>query len=292
MISLRNCETDSDYEAWLAVRRAVLPNERTASLAELRSVIKPADVHVLAELGGELAGSGLVNRSDTGNAHLAPRVLPEKRGRGVGTAVLKSLAAHAVEQRYTRAVSHVGGEDERSIAFAHRYGFEETRRDVQQVLDVRAGEARAIEDVEFVSIEARPELLEAAYPLAQQGYEDMPLDALDIRLDGWLTEEATLPAGSFAALAEGEVVGYAGLLRWADDPTRAEHGLTVVRRDWRRRGLASALKERQIAWAQTHGIRRLVTYTQTGNESMQAVNARLGYVTTEVTVAFTRSLPL
>jgi len=277
MISLRNCETDSDYEAWLAVRRAVLPNERTASLAEL---------------GGELAGSGLVNRSDTGNAHLAPRVLPEKRGRGVGTVVLKSLAAHAVEQRYTRAVSHVGGEDERSIAFAHRYGFEETRRDVQQVLDVRAGEARAIEDVEFVSIEARPELLEAAYPLAQQGYEDMPVDGLDIRLDGWLTEEATLPAGSFAALAEGEVVGYAGLLRWADDPTRAEHGLTVVRRDWRRRGLASALKERQIAWAQTHGIRRLVTYTQTGNESMQAVNARLGYVTTEVTVAFTRSLPL
>jgi len=292
MISLRNCETDSDYEAWLAVRRAVLPNERTASLAELRSVIKPADVHVLAELGGELAGSGLVNRSDTGNAHLAPRVLPEKRGRGVGTVVLKNLAAHAVERRYTRAVSHVGGEDERSIAFAHRYGFEETRRDVQQVLDVRAGEARAIEDVEFVSIEAGPELLEAAYPLAQQGYEDMPADGLDIRLDGWLTEEATLPAGSFAALAEGEVVGYAGLLRWADDPTRAEHGLTVVRRDWRRRGLASALKERQIAWAETHGIRRLVTYTQTGNESMQAVNARLGYVTTEVTVAFTRSLPL
>ncbi len=292
MIGLRPCETDSDYEAWLAVRRAVLPNERTASLDELRSGIKPGDLHVLAEGDGELAGSGLVNRSDTGNAHVAPRVLPQKRGRGVGTALLKRLGAHAVEQGYARAGSHVGGEDERSLAFARRFGFEETRRDVQQVLDVSAGEPREIQGVEFASIEARPDLLEAAYPLAEQAYEDMPIVGLDVPLESWLAEEATLPLGSFAALADGDVVGYAGLLRWADDPTKAEHGLTVVRRDWRRRGLASALKERQIAWAAANGLRRLVTYTQTGNESMQTVNARLGYITTDVTVSFSRSLPL
>jgi len=292
MIGLRSCETDSDYEAWLAVRRAVLPNERTASLDELRSGIKPGDLHVLAELDGELAGSGLVNRSDTGNAHVAPRVLPQKRGRGVGTALLKRLGAHAVEQGYARAGSHVAGEDERSLAFARRFGFEETRRDVQQVLDVSAGEPREIQGVEFASIEERPDLLEAAYPLAQQGYEDMPIEGLDVQLESWMAEEATLPSGSFAALADGDVVGYAGLLRWADDATKAEHGLTVVRRDWRRRGLASALKERQIAWAVANGLRRLVTYTQTGNESMQTVNARLGYITTDVTVSFSRSLPL
>ncbi len=292
MIDVRPCETDSDYEAWLAVRRAVLPNERTPSLQELRSFSEPGDLHVLAELDGELAGSGLVNRSDTGDAHVAPRVLPDKRGRGVGTALLERLAAHAVGQGHTRARAYVPGDDERSLAFAHRFGFEETRRDVQQVLDVRTAKPRGIGGVEFVSLEERPDLLDAAYPLAQEGYGDMPIEGIDISLDTWLVEGATLPAGSFAALADGEVVGYAGLLRWADDPTKAEHGLTVVRRDWRRRGLASALKGRQIAWAAANGIRRLVTYTQTGNESMQAVNARLGYVTTDVTVAFTRSLPL
>ena len=31
MIEIRPCETDPDYEAWLAFRRAVLPNERTAA---------------------------------------------------------------------------------------------------------------------------------------------------------------------------------------------------------------------------------------------------------------------
>jgi mycothiol synthase len=292
MIALRPCETDSDYEAWLAVRRAVLPNERTASIEELRSGIKPGDLHVLAELNGELAGSGLVNRSDTGNAHVAPRVLPDKRGRGVGAALLEHLTAHAVSQGYSRAGSNVAGDDDRSIAFAQRFGFEELRRDVQQVLEVGASEPREVDGLEFVSLAEHPDLLEAAYPLAQEGYGDMPIEGLDISLETWLLEGGTLPEGSFAALADGEIVGYAGLLRWADDPTKAEHGLTVVRRDRRRRGLASALKERQIAWAAANGVRQLVTYTQTGNESMQAVNARLGYVTTDVTVAFTRSLPL
>jgi mycothiol synthase len=292
MIALRPCETDADLEAWLEVRRAVLPNERTASLDELKGGIKLGDLHVLAELDGELAGSGLVNRSDTGNAHVAPRVLPDKRGRGVGAVLLEYLAEHAVEQGYTRAGSRVEADDERSLAFAQRFGFEELRRDVQQVLDVRAGEQREIQGVELVSIEARPDLLEAAYPVAKEGYEDMPIDGLDISRETWLAEAATLPAGSFAALADGEVVGFAGLLRWADDATKAEHGLTVVRRDWRRRRVASALKERQIAWAAANGIRHLVTYTQTGNENMQAVNARLGYVTTDVTVSVTRILPL
>jgi mycothiol synthase len=292
MIAIRPCETDADLEAWLVVRRAVLPNERTASFDELKDGIKPGDLHVLAELDGELAGSGLVNRSDTGNAHVAPRVVPDKRGRGVGALLLEHLGKHAVGEGYTRAGSHVAADDERSLAFAQRFGFEELRRDVQQVLDVRSGEPREIEGVELVSIEVQPDLLEAAYPVAQEGYEDMPIDGLDISRETWLAEEATLPAGSFAALADGQVVGYAGLLRWADDATKAEHGLTVVRRDWRRRGLASALKQRQIAWAAANGIRRLVTYTQTGNENMQAVNARLGYFTTDVTVAFTRSLPL
>ena len=292
MIDIRPASTDADLEAWLDVRRAVLPSERTASLDELKSSIRPGDLHVLAELDGELAGSGLVNRSDTGNAHVAPRVLPDKRGRGVGAALLEHLAAHAVGQGYDRAGSHVAGDDDRSIAFAERFGFEELRRDVQQVLEVGASEPRAIDGVEFVSLDEQPDLLEAAYPLAQEGYGDMPIEGLDISLESWLLEGGTLPEGSLAALADGEIVGYAGLLRWDGDPTKAEHGLTVVRRDWRRRGLASALKERQIAWAAGNGVRTLVTYTQTGNESMQAVNARLRYVTTEVTIAFTRSLPL
>ena len=182
------------------------------------------------------------------------------------------------ERGYTRAGSHVAGDDEYSIAFARRFGFEVSRRDVKQVLSLE-GDMRTPRDVhgvEFVTVAARPELLEAAFPVAQQGYEDVPIDGLDIPLENWLAEEASLPAGSFVALVDDEIVGYAGLCRWPDEPTKAEHGLTVVRRDWRRRGLATALKERQIVWARANGIDELITWTQTGNENMQAVNTRLG----------------
>jgi GNAT superfamily N-acetyltransferase len=161
MIALRPCETDSDYEAWLDVRRVVLPNERTASLDELKRSFRSGDLHVLAELDGELAGSGLANRSDTGNAHLAPRVLPDRRGRGVGAALLRCLGNHAAGQGYTRASSFVAGDDERSIAFAGRFAFEETRREVQQVLDIARVSPREIEGVEFSSVEERPDLLGA-----------------------------------------------------------------------------------------------------------------------------------
>ena len=295
MIELRACENDADYEAWVGVRRAVLPTERSPTLDELYTYIQPGDLHVLAFLDGELAGSGLANRSDiAGRAHVAPRVLPERRCKGVGSALLNRLAEHAVAQGYGRAGSNVAGADEPSVAFAGKFGFEEQRRDVQQVrvLQGDVPPPRDVEGVKFVSIAERPQLLREAYPLALQGYEDMPIDGLDISLHTWLTEEATLPAGSFVALADDEIVGYAGLMRWPDEPTKAEHALTVVRRDWRGRGLAAALKERQAAWAVANGLRELVTWTQTGNENMQAVNTRLGYVLGSFSIAFARDLPL
>ncbi|MBA3330614.1 MAG: GNAT family N-acetyltransferase [Actinobacteria bacterium] len=117
-----------------------------------------------------------------------------------------------------------------------------------------------------------------AYELAREGYADMPLvEPVEVSLEEWLREEATLPGGSFAALVEGELVGYAGLLALGADPGAAEHGLTVVRRDRRRCGLATALKRRQLAWAAASGLRELVTWTQRGNEGMRRVNELLGY---------------
>ncbi len=112
-----------------------------------------------------------------------------------------------------------------------------------------------------------------------------------VPIDEWLREEATLPAGTFVALEHGIIVGYAGLLAWTDDPTRAENGLTVVDRRWRGRGLATALKRRQLAWAAANGIREIVTWTQEGNEAMQRVNVRLGYAPRSISRTMRRDLP-
>ena len=101
----------------------------------------------------------------------------------------------------------------------------------------------------------------------------------------------THPDGSFVALHHGEVVGFAGLCKRANDPAMADHGLTAVLRDFRRRGIAHALKRSQLAWATRTGIRALVTWTQKGNEPMQRLNRSLGYVDHACVLIYSGPLP-
>jgi GNAT superfamily N-acetyltransferase len=72
----------------------------------------------------------------------------------------------------------------------------------------------------------------------------------------------------------------------------AEDGLTVVRRSWRRRGLATVLKQAELAWAAANGLREIITWTQRGNDGMRAVNERLGYEYRSVTITVRSPLPL
>jgi predicted GNAT superfamily acetyltransferase len=119
----------------------------------------------------------------------------------------------------------------------------------------------------------------------------MPLPgAVEVSLEEWLCEEATLPEGSFVALAREAVIGYAGLLV-RTEPGTAEHGMTAVRRDWRRSGVATALNRAQLAWAAQAGLREVVTWTQRGNEGMQSLNAKLGYKTRTVVLTMRGPLP-
>ena len=117
------------------------------------------------------------------------------------------------------------------------------------------------------------------------------LEDVQIPLEDWLRDEATLPAGSFVALADGEIVGYSGLVRHDNDGV-AEDGLTVVRREWRRRGIARLLKALELAWAAENGYREVVTWTQRGNEGMRKLNEQLGYEYRDVTITMLAELPL
>ncbi len=71
------------------------------------------------------------------------------------------------------------------------------------------------------------------------------------------------------------VVGYAELERRTDD--LLGHTLTAVARTHRRRGIARALKQAQIAWVAERGYRRLLTGTHLVNEATRRLNERLGY---------------
>jgi mycothiol synthase len=292
-IEVRRAESDADLEAFISIRRGLLPNESGGTVELMRKDLaaNPDRSVYVAELDGEVVGSGLVSLSDLGDRYsLKVRVLPGARRRGIGTALLRELVTHATGDKIA---THL--EEEGSRPFAERFGFRETDRQVEQVKRLRDEPAPSPppDGIEVVTVAERPALLREAYALASEGYSDMALERpASISLDTWLREnEAILAAGSFVALDRGEIVGYSGLVQH-DNPGVAEDGLTVVRRDRRRRGLAMTLKRMELAWAAENGFREVVTWTQRGNESMRKLNELLGYEYRDVTITMVAPLPL
>jgi len=294
MIGVRPVETDADLETWVEVRNAVVPNEPT-TVEQTRRLEEPHRLLVLAELDGKTAGGGIVQRSSFGGrAFLAARVLPGQRRRGVGRALVAALADDARSWGLTGVNAFVYADDAPSVAFARSYGLDDVDFQLEQVRRVPADEPspEAPGGIRLSALGARREdLLRAVWPIAADGYADMPLpEPVHVSLEEWLRDEATVPEGSFAAFAGAEPVGYAGLLA-RPGGEEAEHGLTVVRRDFRRRGVAVALKRAVIHWASHNGVAELVTWTQRGNEPMQALNRKLGYVDRERVITFQGPLP-
>src|SRR5262245_4390061 len=126
-----------------------------------------------------------------------------------------------------------------------------------------------------------------------QAFQDMALVApLVVSLEQWETEWIADPQAMFVALAGDEVIGCAGLMADQDVPHRAENALTAVRRDWRGRGVAAALKRTTLAWAAAHGFTEVYTWTQRGNDDMRRLNEHLGYVTRTESILVRAPLPL
>jgi mycothiol synthase len=292
MTVVRVARSDADLTRWRDLRTAVAPGERAATVAEMRAMEHPGRLLLLAEQDGQVVGSGVADDSSLGGAFVCARVIPEARRRGVGTAILLALAEHSQARGHTRAAS--GVEDEGSLAFANRFGFVEIDREVEQLRAIGAEpEPVSPPGVDIVSIAERPELWEQAYHRVHETFADMALPSTpEISLEEWNRDWINAPEASFVALADGLVVGVASLQLDADQPSRAENGYTAVRREWRGKGVAAALKRTTMAWAAEHGIAEIYTWTQRGNDDMRAVNERLGYVYGAISIRVQAPLPL
>ena len=196
------------------MRRAVYPEERVATVEEMRaqSAAGLDRLLLVAELDGQLSGSGLAGRSSLGCARAAPRAFfPTGVRHGVGTALDEVLWRSALAEGFREAVAFV--EDDGSLAFALRLGYREVDRQVEQIrtLDGTEQPPALPSGVEIFTVAERPELLCEAYPLAVEAYAAMAtFRPVTVTLDEWQRDEATLPDGSFVALAGDEVVGYSG----------------------------------------------------------------------------------
>jgi GNAT superfamily N-acetyltransferase len=288
-VQVRRCEDAADEERSLASFNDVWPLQAIsttevdffkASMLAYADFIGFADEDpvgsVFVALAPRRPGIGLVFLT----------VLPAGRGQGVGSALYRGASDWLRERDIAEMEAPVNGEDGKSIGFAERRGFVEVGRDSYALLELAGYEPPPIDPppgVEVVSWAERPELARGIYEVACEAAPDVPGESeMDMEpFDDWLAHEmlgpGDLPEATFLALAGDEVVGYAKFSLTRARPTHAAHDMTGVKRAWRRRGIAGALKRAQIAWAKQAGYTLLHTQNELRNEPIRGLNERLGY---------------
>ncbi len=289
MLEVAPCADEHDERASLGVYNAVWPHD-AVTIDDVRSFKTSVRDHVdyLARLDGANVGSavGAIVPQRTDRVFALITVLAEHRQRGVGTALYRAISAWATERGIAELEVSVSDDDPESLAFALRRGFAEERREVGVVLRLAEITPPTIEPPDGVTIVTwaeRPELARRIYSVAVEAIPDIPgsEDEEIEPFDDWLAHDmqssGDRPEATFIALAGDEVVGYTKFSLTEAQPAVAHHDLSAVKRAWRGRGIAGALKAAQIRWAIANGYQELRTRNEQRNEPIRRLNARLGY---------------
>ena len=285
---VRAAEGDADLAASLSVYNDVFPRD-AVSVDEAKAFYASltAYLDLVAEVDDEAVGSGFgaLRATDPGVALAILAVRPDARRRGIGSALFDEIRRWAAERGAECLETWANEDDEASLAYARRRGFTIFSRETGLELELAgaAPELAPPDGIEIVCLADRPALAEAMYDVASEAMPDVPGSedyAMPPRgefVERHLSSPDALPDGTFVALAGDEAVGYAKLRPAAARPGVALHGLTAVKRAWRGRGIAGALKRAQIAWGAAAGYERLVTANELRNEPIRRLNERLGY---------------
>ena len=284
MHEIRPCADDADKAASLAIYNAVWPLD-AITIDEVRSFESRTTAYADFLAKGGSAWIGLMPwRPGFGEALVT--VLPEHRRQGVGTAFYQRISAWLGEHDVHRIDATVPEDDEESIAFAAKRGFEEVERNGRMILELEGIDPETPSPpsgVAIVTWDERPDLDRGIYEVACEAFPDIPGDRDQVMepFEDWLEHEmkgsGDRADATFLAIAGDEVVGYSKFSLTEAQPGTAHHDMTAVKRAWRQRGIARALKQTQIVWAKEHGYRRLATQNEMRNEPIRRLNEELGY---------------
>ena len=289
--AIREIQED-ELARWVAVVNATEtePGNEEALIADFIDWKRqaPQTAWLLAEEDAAAVGAGRLTpgwHSPPGVARADVRVVQAARGRGIGVALLDELQRRAEALGAPTLEVEVRDDDPASLAWSEVHGFREIGRSVRLALDLTATEEPDVappDGVEIVTWAERPELAQGIYDVACEAYPDEP-GSSDVEVepfDSWLSQDmqgsGDRADAVFVALAGSDVAGYAKLST-SSRPGYVMHDMTGVKRSFRGRGIASALKRAEIAWAKREGFRTLETFNDELNAPIRALNEKHGY---------------
>lgn len=248
--------------------------------------------HYAAVEEGSVIGHGVVRggaNSDRPHSYqLELRVHPDRRGRGAGHLLWQRLREDLDGLKPASMRVWVRERCPEGLAFARSCGFVEVSRAGPWTLAVTEADVNTLlPDSGLVLTtlaeerKRRPECLPALHRLRVALDADIPSAEPYpvLSLADFVREAESAWAEGFLIARRGdEYVGLSCLGRSPVDPGELHQTITGVRADCRHQGIATALKAHGVRLAQERGYARIVTYVDTTNAPMAALNQKLGFV--------------
>ncbi len=221
---------------------------------------------------------------------------PESHGRGIASAIYDRLNEELV--KLNAIVAWAGSRENlpRLTRFYQRRGFEEKQKSWESRLKVQSTDPEKFEEytekVEKQGItitnlaEERkrdPDSLRKLHELVNLISADMPQPApfTPFSYEQWKAFEIKspnlLPEGYIIAKDGHQYVGLSMIWRIEKEPKHVVQGNTGVRREYRGRGIAVAMKLGVIDYTRRNGYEKIKTWNDSTNAAMLAVNTKLGF---------------
>jgi len=293
---------EEDYPAIARIRNSHRPEPATAEMVKLITEREaPLCAHRLhlAAVGplGETVGEVMAVQdgdSPPGEWYAVLGVLPEHRGLGVAAELYRRAEAFARERGARLMRLRVGGGQEAGYQFALKLGYTLERVRAEAVLylqdwdGARFGKQIASVRASGIRLMSLPALtgeglLHQIYDLEMETLEEAPyFTGHHPPYEIWAREHTNLePGEQFCTLAlDGEkLVGVSTIYLPLPPGRGARQGYTGVRRAYRGRGIALALKLINIKECKARGAELIRTNTDPELAAVQAMNAKLGFRT-------------
>ncbi len=234
-------------------------------------------------------------------------VVPERQAKGIGKRLYEQLLAALAPFDPLSIRTHARENLDRSRHFLEARGFRPGMAEWESRLDLAAfdparyagGEervmAQGIELRSLKELEHDPERDRKVWELDWAVTQDVPSDepATRVSFEHFLTSQMQhpnfLPDAYFVAVDGEHYVGLSTLWKCQGSPD-LDTGLTGVRREYRRRGIALALKNRALTWAKAAGRPQVKTWNATSNEGMLGINVQLGFARQPAWIEWTKTL--
>jgi mycothiol synthase len=287
-VDIRPIREDAELALALGIHNVLHPHDALA-LADVKSFIAQTHDHEGYLAWSDGAAIGMARASllhDRVQPVVDVLVAHEHRRRGIGSALYDCASRWVRARGHETAEVWIEDRDAAGIDFATKRGFSEIGREVRVVLDLSTSAppvASPPDGVEIVSWAERPDVVHGMHEVAVEAFPDIPgeEDSPVPSFEQWLADHmqgaGDRAEATFVALHGDEVVGYSKFSLTTAQPTAAHHDLTGVKRAWRGRGIARALKSAQIEWARRNGYERLVTRNEERNTPIRRLNEEFGY---------------